>query len=63
MNINYEYIGYSGAFLISIYLIPQIYHIYIIKNAESFSVYSIILNIIASTIMFTYGILINISFQ
>jgi uncharacterized protein with PQ loop repeat len=59
MNINYEYIGYCGAFFISIFLIPQIYHIYTIKNADGFSIYSIILNIIASILMFTYAICIE----
>jgi len=59
MNINYEYIGYCGAFFISIFLIPQIYHIYTIKNAETFSIYSIILNVIASFFMISYGICIE----
>ena len=53
---EYEYIGYAGAFFISINLIPQIFHIYKNKNAESIS---IILGIISSILMFTYGIFIN----
>jgi uncharacterized protein with PQ loop repeat len=59
MNINYEYIGYAGAFFISINLIPQIIHIYKIKNADSISVISIILGIISSVLMFIYGFFIN----
>ena len=59
MNNEYEYIGYIGAFFISINLIPQIFHIYKNKNAESISVISIALGLISSVIMFTYGILIN----
>jgi MtN3 and saliva related transmembrane protein len=56
---DYEYIGYAGAFFISINLIPQIIHIYKNKNADSISVTSIVLGIISSIIMFSYGILIN----
>jgi MtN3 and saliva related transmembrane protein len=59
MNNEYEYVGYTGAFFISINLIPQIYHIYKNKNADSISVTSIALGIISSIIMFSYGILIN----
>jgi MtN3 and saliva related transmembrane protein len=59
MNNEYEYIGYTGAFFISINLIPQIYHIYKNQNADSISVTSIALGIISSIIMFSYGILIN----
>jgi len=59
MNNEYEYIGYTGAFFISINLIPQIYHIYKNKNTDSISVTSIALGIISSIIMFSYGILIN----
>ena len=56
---NYEYIGYIGAFFISINLIPQITHIYKIKNADSISYISIILGLVASIIMGIYGICIN----
>jgi len=59
MNNEYEYIGYVGAFFISINLIPQIFHIYKNKNAESISIISISLGIISSILMFTYGIFIN----
>jgi uncharacterized protein with PQ loop repeat len=59
MNNEYEYIGYAGAFFISINLIPQIFHIYKNKNAESISIISISLGIISSILMFTYGIFIN----
>ena len=58
MNNYYEYIGYVGAFFISINLIPQIVHIYKIKNADSISVTSIILGIISSVLMLTYGLFI-----
>jgi MtN3 and saliva related transmembrane protein len=59
MNNDYEYVGYAGAFFISISLIPQIIHIYKNKNADSISVTCIALGIISSIIMFSYGILIN----
>lgn len=55
---NYEYIGYTGSMLISINLIPQIIHIYKIKNADSLSNLSIFLNILASLVMITYGVFI-----
>lgn len=58
-NYNYDYIGYTGSLLISINLIPQLYHIYRIKNAQSISTISFILNIIASILMIIYGFLIN----
>ena len=58
MNNEYEYIGYTGAFFISINLIPQIYHIYKNKNADSISVTSIILGIISSILMLIYGFFI-----
>jgi|UniRef100_A0A6C0KPQ8 uncharacterized protein with PQ loop repeat len=56
---NYEYIGYLGSFFVTIILIPQIYHIYIIKDASSISTVSFILNIIASLLMLIYGYLIK----
>ncbi len=61
MNINYDYdyVGYIGSLLISINLIPQIYHIYKIKNAKSISVISFILNVFSSILMIIYGLLIN----
>ena len=58
MNNQYEYIGYAGAFFISINLIPQIVHIYKNKNADSISVTSIILGIISSILMLIYGFFI-----
>ena len=60
MNNYYEYIGYAGAFFISINLIPQIVHIYKNKNADSISTTSIILGIISSVLMLTYGTFILI---
>jgi uncharacterized protein with PQ loop repeat len=59
MNNNYEYIGYTGSFLISINLIPQIYHIQKIKSAEQISNLSIFLSIIACVFMITYGVFIK----
>lgn len=56
---NYDYIGYAGSFFVSINLIPQIYHIYIIKDSSSISIISYLLNISASTLLLTYGSLIN----
>jgi len=55
----YDIMGYMGSFFISTNLIPQIYHIYKIKNADSISTYSIFLGILAGSLMGTYGILIN----
>jgi MtN3 and saliva related transmembrane protein len=55
---DYEYIGYAGAFFISINLIPQIIHIYKNKNADSISVTSIVLGIISSILMLIYGFFI-----
>jgi len=54
----YEYIGYTGSFLISINLIPQVYHIYKTKNADSISTVSILLSILSAIIMIVYGICI-----
>ena len=56
---NYDYVGYAGSFFVSINLVPQIYHIYIVKDATSISVISYILNIIASILLIIYGCLIN----
>lgn len=56
---NYDYVGYTGSFFVSINLVPQIYHIYIVKDATSISVISYILNIIASILLIIYGCLIN----
>ena len=50
---NNDYVGYCGSFLISINLIPQIYHIYKIKNVKSIS------NIFSAILMIAYGVLIN----
>lgn len=59
MNNEYEYIGYAGAFFISINLIPQITHIYKNKNADSISSLSIVLGIISSILLLVYGFFIN----
>jgi len=56
---DYDYIGYTGSLLISINLIPQIYHIYRIKNAKSISIISFIINVISSILMIIYGLLIQ----
>ena len=56
---NNDYVGYLGSFFISINLIPQIYHIYKIKNVISISIISYVLNAISSVLMLTYGLLIN----
>jgi uncharacterized protein with PQ loop repeat len=54
-----DYVGYLGSFFISINLIPQIYHIYKIKNVKSISIISYFLNIFSAILMIAYGILIN----
>ena len=56
---NNDYVGYCGSFLISINLIPQIYHIYKIKNVKSISIISYFLNIFSAILMIAYGVLIN----
>jgi MtN3 and saliva related transmembrane protein len=56
---NNDYVGYFGSFLISINLIPQIYHIYKIKNVKSISIISYFLNIFSAILMIAYGVLIN----
>ena len=56
---NNDYVGYCGSFLISINLIPQIYHIYKIKNVKSISIISYFLNIFSAIFMIAYGVLIN----
>ena len=55
----YEYIGYAGSSLISINLIPQVYHIQKIKSADQISNLSIGTSMIASILMITYGLLIK----
>lgn len=54
----YDYIGYTGSFLISINLIPQVYHIYKIKNADSISTLSILLSLLSAIVMIIYGVCI-----
>jgi len=56
---DYDIIGYTGTFFISTNLIPQILHIYNIKNADSISTISIILGVLSAVFMGTYGFLIN----
>ncbi len=58
MSNNYEYVGYTGTFLISINLIPQVWHIYQIKNADSISSVSVFLSILSAIVMIIYGIFI-----
>jgi MtN3 and saliva related transmembrane protein len=56
---EYEIIGYIGAGLISVNLIPQVYHIYRLKNADSISTVTIGLNVLSAAVMLTYGVCIN----
>lgn len=56
---NYDYVGYVGSFFVSINLIPQIYHIYIIRDVTFISIVSYLLNIMASIVLITYGYLIS----
>ena len=56
---NYDYIGYTGTFFISINLLPQIYHVYKIKDVKSISVMSYVLNIISSVVMIIYALFID----
>jgi uncharacterized protein with PQ loop repeat len=57
--IHNDIVGYIGVFFISTNLLPQIYHIYTIKNADSISTVSITLGFISGCIMGTYGYLID----
>jgi uncharacterized protein with PQ loop repeat len=59
MKLNYEVIEFIGSFFISINLIPQIYHIYTIKNADTISITSVILGILSGFIMGVYGYFIH----
>jgi len=59
MNEKYEYVGYAGAALISINLMPQVYHIYNVKKVDSISTMSICLNILSAIVMLIYGIFID----
>ena len=56
---NHDIVGYVGVFLISTNLVPQIYYIYTLKNANSISTMSIIQGFVSGCIMGTYGYLIN----
>jgi MtN3 and saliva related transmembrane protein len=55
----YEIIGYIGVFFISINLVPQIYHIYKIKNSDAISYMFIIIGFFSSFFMGLYGILVE----
>ena len=59
MGNNYEFIGYIGTVILSINLIPQVYHVYKTKNVKWIPLTSIFLNILSSIIMTSYGILIQ----
>ena len=54
-----EIIGYIGVFFISINLIPQIYHIYKIKNSDSISYIFIFIGFLSSFFMGLYGIFVE----
>ena len=54
-----DIIGYIGTFFISTNLIPQIFHIYKIKNTDSISTMAILLGILSAGFMGTYGFLIE----
>jgi len=54
-----DIIGYIGVFFISINLIPQIYHIYKIKNSDAISYIFIFIGFLSSFFMGLYGILEN----
>jgi uncharacterized protein with PQ loop repeat len=54
-----DIVGYTGTFFISTNLIPQIFHIYKIKNTDSISTIAIILGILSAGFMGTYGFLIK----
>lgn len=56
---NHDIVGYVGVFLISTNLLPQIYYIYKLKNADTISTVSIILGFVSGCVMGVYGCLIH----
>ena len=58
-NTYTEVIGWIGGIIIIFINIPQLYKLYITKSGKDLSYYTIILDILGSTFLGTYGILIN----
>lgn len=54
-----EILGYSGSFLLSICLIPQVYKSYNTRDVDSLSPFFIGIGIFANFLMISYGILIK----
>lgn len=58
-NIYTEVIGWIGGIIIILINMPQLYKLYITKSGDDLSYYTIILDILGSSFLGTYGILIN----
>ena len=54
-----QIIGYIAAFFLVITLLPQVYHTYRLKNADSISIYFLLLQIKTCSLFLTYGILLK----
>ena len=54
-----QVIGYLAAFFLVITLLPQVYHTYKLKNADSISIYFLLLQVKTCSLFLTYGILLE----
>ena len=54
-----QVIGYLAAFFLVITLLPQVYHTYRLKNADSISIYFLLLQVKTCSLFLTYGILLE----
>ena len=54
-----QVIGYLAAFFLVITLLPQVYHTYRLKNADSISIYFLLLQVKTCSLFLTYGILLG----
>lgn len=59
MNIIFRLIGWTGTFLFSIRMFPQIYHTYISKSVKGLSLPFILLDLISAICLCTYSIAIK----
>ena len=54
-----QVVGYIGAVFLTITLFPQLYYTYKLKNADSISIYFLLLQIKTCSLFLTYGILLR----
>ena len=59
MELMIDILGYSGSFLISIILLPQIIHTYKKKDTKSLSYIFLLIGVLASILMIIYSVLIK----